>query len=158
MKNININDYFKLDDNHSKIRGFVFCRDSSGNFIFNKENMIVKTGRNLILDTITGGSSALNLKNLNAYINNSKDFVTEADVFNTEDNWIELSKVSELPTIDSTNLVVHYTFNTADLEISGKYSSLCLATSNEILFSRVIFQSINVSADEVYTFDYYLSF
>lgn len=53
MKNINVEDYFKVDENHSKIRGFVFCRDKDGNLVFNKENMIVKSGRSLILNAIT---------------------------------------------------------------------------------------------------------
>lgn len=63
MKNINVEDYFKVDENHSKIRGFVFCRDKDGNLVFNKENMIVKSGRSLILNAITGGDG-LNITSL----------------------------------------------------------------------------------------------
>lgn len=53
---INLRDYFKIDDSHSKIRGFLVVKDENGNILVKKENMIVKSGRKLILNAITGGT------------------------------------------------------------------------------------------------------
>jgi hypothetical protein len=46
---ININDYFKLDDSHSKVRGFVFGFNDKDELVFAKENMITKAGRRYIM-------------------------------------------------------------------------------------------------------------
>lgn len=64
---INLRDCFKIDDSHSKIRGFLIAKDEDGNILVKKENMIVKSGRALILDAIIGGTG-LNLKNVKAKI------------------------------------------------------------------------------------------
>lgn len=45
-----IKEYFKADDSHSKVRGFVFAYDEDNNLVFAKENMIVKTGRRFIMN------------------------------------------------------------------------------------------------------------
>ena len=47
---INIKEKFKVDDSHSKIRGFVCAYDENGNLVFTKENMIVESGRRFILN------------------------------------------------------------------------------------------------------------
>lgn len=47
---INIKEKFKVDDSHSKIRGFVCAYDEEGRLVFSKENMIVESGRRFILN------------------------------------------------------------------------------------------------------------
>lgn len=47
---INIKEKFKVDDSHSKIRGFVCAYDENGKLVFSKENMIVESGRRFILN------------------------------------------------------------------------------------------------------------
>jgi len=49
---IDIQDRFLVDDDHSRIRGFVACYDEAGNRLFLKENMIVISGRKAILDRL----------------------------------------------------------------------------------------------------------
>lgn len=45
-----IKEHFKVDDSHSKVRGFVFAYDDDDNLVFAKENMIVKSGRRFIMN------------------------------------------------------------------------------------------------------------
>ena len=76
-KEIKISDYFKIDDSHSKIRGFVFAYDDDGNLVFHKENMIVASGRKMILNAITGRSNpALNLSALKVKVGSGTDITT----------------------------------------------------------------------------------
>lgn len=65
---INLRDYFKIDDSHSKIRGFLIAKDEDGNILVKKENMIVKSGRALILNTLLDSENKLKLKELKAKI------------------------------------------------------------------------------------------
>jgi len=73
---ININDYFKLDDSHSKVRGFVFGFNDKDELVFAKENMITKVGRKYIMDN---GFKISNIPIKVAAIGNS-DSITSADM------------------------------------------------------------------------------
>lgn len=74
-----LRDYFKIDDDHSKIRGFVFVHDEDGKIIVKKENMIVKSGRKMIMNAITG-SAAFSLDNLDMRAWKSSEGLTTADM------------------------------------------------------------------------------
>lgn len=74
-KEIFIKENFKVDDSHSKVRGFVFAYDENDNLIFAKENMIVRTGRQYIMKHGLKQDSSFKC----AFLSTNSDMVTEGD-------------------------------------------------------------------------------
>lgn len=77
-----IEDSYKIDDSHSKARGFVFCYDENDNLLWHRENMIVKSGREKIV------KSGFSTKNTDgeyetyinkAYLANNTEIVSDTD-------------------------------------------------------------------------------
>lgn len=63
MRNIKINEQFKIDDSHSNIRGIISMKKANtGEIIFTRENMIVKTGRAAIMNALVTDSSVPTFK------------------------------------------------------------------------------------------------
>lgn len=173
MKNIEVKDYFKIDDSHSKIRGFVFLYDENNNIIFKKENMIVKNGRKAILNSAFSGNTitfsklsfglnskitepdteSLNKKNENTNITLTKSntSLTEGDIKNSKEN---IGKYF----IDSENLQINIKAKlNGNVDNEGTYSEMGLFL-DDTLFSRVVFPAFPLSEKHQYFIDYYIYF
>ena len=158
---INIKDYFRIDDSHSKIRGFVFAYDENDKIVFHKENMITKTGRKSILNAITGGSN-LNLKGLTPALGvgrsmTTPDTATLESIIPSEH--LEISPVTAV--VSNTNdLYISFEFTVNMTEAAPtKYEISELALMNGgSLFSRVVFQPYTLNAETTLKFKYYIYF
>lgn len=158
---IELKDYFKIDDNHSKIRGFLVCKDENGKYLVRKENMIVKSGREMILKAITK-TGELDIKNPVVKFSSNPEL--------TNANMTTLGGI-EFPNSGMTNNVVNIS-STLEDDLSIKYTiivdfekadnnyeinSLGLFF-NDKLFSRVVFDTIGLSSNRKLTFTYYIYF
>lgn len=159
-KDINIRDYFKIDDSHSKIRGFVFAYDENGNLVFTKENMIVKEGRKLIFNAITGGA-AFNAKGLTAKVGSGSN-MTEETSMKLGNEITENIEISETTTEIKTDpeLYIKFSFNIkpkSTLSESVEISELGLF-NGETMFSRLVFQPYKLTNGSTLNFNYYIYF
>lgn len=160
-----LRDYFKIDDSHSKIRGFVVIRDADGKIIVKKENMIVKSGRQLILNAITG-VAAFDMRNLIMMFSENSDFTEEDTVYNEcyFDDKINVAKKTKEtnPVIDTTECFIKFkAYVTSDEDKSLNSMGLCLENSEDnakTLFSRVVFNTIKLSANSKLELTYYIYF
>lgn len=163
---INLRDYFKIDDSHSKIRGFLIAKDEDGNILVKKENMIVKSGRALIFNAITGGNE-LDLKDVKAKISEDYKLTTSdmiASDMNTDDLCADSKNNYSWPVsvnLNSTDLILECTFSVEGFNKNYNANSLGLfygEGDNETLFSRVVFNTIGLSTNRKVTFHYYIYF
>lgn len=162
-KDINIRDYFKIDDSHSKIRGFVFAYDENGNLVFTKENMIVKEGRKLIFNAITGGT-AFNAKGLTAKVGSGTNMTEETSTgLNNKiaDEKIEIIDGKDSPeTKTDSELYIKFSFSVKPKStISEQIEISELGLFNgETMFSRLVFQPYKLTNGSTLTFNYYIYF
>lgn len=197
-----LRDYFKIDDSHSKIRGFVVIRDADGKILVKKENMIVKSGRQLILNAITGGTG-FNMKNDLVMRFSEKSFFTEETTEFYEEkrdedgntiyqkdadgNFITDASGNKIPEKESifTDGIKYLVVNEDSSEwvtvapnIIGEPNSKDCSITYEVtitsesdktlnsmglclgdtLFSRVVFNTIELSANSKLTLTYYIYF
>lgn len=172
--NLNLNDTFKINDSHSRIRGFVTMRKENGDIIFSKENMIVKTGRAAILNAILPGENETkrDLKNIKFFLSENQDLTTAEDDYTKIKDSIKLLKgiSPEMYTKYNDNLYIHYEISFRIDENSNskfKASSAGILLSdnisndmsdNDILFSRVVFPATSITPNTNYYVDYYIYF
>jgi hypothetical protein len=83
---IDIQDKFLIDDDHSRVRGFVAAYNENGERIFLKENMIVISGRKKILEYLrheprTGDTPFF--EGMQAFLDTSTSVTTPAMTFNS---------------------------------------------------------------------------
>lgn len=159
-KNINIRDYFKIDDSHSKVRGFVFAYDENGNLVFTKENMIVKEGRKLIFNAITSGT-LFDARKLTAKVGSGTN-MTEETSTKLGNEIIENIDISGTTTEIKTDseLYIKFSFSVnpkSTISEPIEISELGLFNGNT-MFSRLVFQSYTLTNGSTLKFDYYIYF
>jgi len=185
-KNINIKDYFKVDDSHSRVRGFVVMRKENGDIVFAKENMIVKTGRTAIFNAVTSGTDIsftkivygsgsqlpvegdTALKNaISAYstdltststINKIYDANDDLDAVLTADaNGMVQTNVMET---SASNLYIRFcsTITGTAVNTSAYIRELGIICGTDTLFSRIVFEGIPISSSTTYYLTYYIYF
>lgn len=157
-----LRDYFKIDDAHSRIRGFVIIKDSDGNILVKRENMIVKSGRKMIFDLVRGaeGSSTIfKSDNILAAVSSSKTLTTSEMSLSGSSILKSDSGISVEISDISNNETELYTCFTIDVKSTkdNELNSLVLY-SGETLFSRVVFDTIEISANSELTINYYIYF
>lgn len=154
-----LRDYFKIDDNHSKIRGFLVLKDENGNILIKKENMIVKSGRELILNAITPANTrntnSFNMRNLSAMVSEDDNLTTPDSTYANFNPVSGITTTVESVTVE--NLCVTFTIK-AECD-SGNYNLSSLGLYHgSTLFSRVVFDKIGLSSNSKLTFTYYIYF
>lgn len=118
-----IKENFKVDDSHSKVRGFVFAYDENDNLVFAKENMIVRTGRQYIMKY--GLSKGFKC----AFLSTNADMVTENDALETD-----IEKNLESIGNEDTR---KRTTNSFDFDIAGdNFSIEDISFSNKYFFAE----------------------
>lgn len=158
---LELKDYFKIDDSHSRIRGFLVVKDEDNKIIIKKENMIVKSGRKMILDGITG-KSTLNIKSPTVKFS-SDATLSSADMSSLneviDDVTVTVSCTDE--DVNDTDLWIKYTilidYDKSPVPNKTVVNSLGLFFGDK-LFSRVVFDSIGLSNNRKLTFTYYIYF
>lgn len=184
MNEINIREMFKIDDTHSKIRGFVTLFDEDNNLVRSAENMIVLSGRKLMFNALTGGTS-LNLKNLSAALISSVNQTTSEDIYTADEIVATIGNSDMSLDIPKSDNDVHIKFT---LEFkpteAGSFSGIILYLEEEqeeqeeteqeeteetegdeedtektqTLFSRVIFPEYKYTSTKTYKINYYIYF
>lgn len=164
--NIRIQDYFKIDDSHSKIRGFVFAKDENGKIIFHKENMITAAGRKLILKKIFNDSD-FDFNNITAKVGNGYGVTTPAT--STLENAKSVTSVTFGKTAGSDLnyhedglyikliITLDYIGNSEEDDFNDLKQIRELGLFyGDTLFSRVAFQDYNKTTSNKLTFEYYI--
>lgn len=149
-----LRDQYKIDDNHSKIRGIVFAYDENGKLLFTRENMIVKSGRAAIVSAISNGT-ALNLNNLTAIVGDSTAITTAGDtIADSFGTYTEIKAANITSAVEE--VTAEYTIIVSGINSPQTISCLGLVNGTK-LFSRVVFPSYPASTGTL-TFTYYLYF
>ena len=91
MNEINIRELFKIDDSHSKIRGFITLLDENGNVERAAENMIVKSGRELMFNALTGGTAFNLTTSLSAALIKSAEPTTSDMTYDADEIYQEIT-------------------------------------------------------------------
>jgi hypothetical protein len=171
-------DKMKFEDNinisdSSSVKGYVVMKNSKGETLFKKENMIVQDGRKYIREKFI----------INSLLSDNSFSSTYTQAF----QGYKLSKIgygsSGLATLLTTTALadprIYSTLEAQNIEASGTSlfiifkASVVLtesftirelglfltkALSEDKLFSRLVFDPISLEAGETYTIDYYLYF
>lgn len=157
MNEINIRELFKIDDSHSKIRGFITLLDENGNVERAAENMIVESGRELMFNALTGGDTFSLTENLSAALINSVEQTTSDMTYDKVGEICQETVKLEMDK-DSEPLCIKFTL-TYEPTKSGKFSGIILyKTDDNTLFSRVIFPEYSHTSSKKYTINYYIYF
>ena len=174
MEIIDIKDYFKISDDHSEVRGFIEVKDSDGNTIFVKENMITETGREYIKKLVYAGfgytsdeSRTLHSIHFNkdGGITNSSD--TELHGTSTTDDIVFLLN-QEGPsngytysiTVTDNARSLRFSIDITDIpaENSIVFREAGLFLDNGDMFSRVAFAPLTLKTGNTYKINYYIYF
>lgn len=150
-----LRDYFKIDDSHSKIRGFVVITDENGNVLVRKENMIVKSGREMIFSAITSDSNNFDMRGLKALASPKSGLTTEDMTYSD----VELGGIDcSIGKVEVGDLEIRFPITVNSN--SATINSLCLYTETpqNTLFSRVVFNPIELSSNSTLTINYYIYF
>jgi len=126
MNSLTLKDEFKIDDNHSKVRGVVVLSDKNNNVIFKRENMIVLSGRKWIMSNGATGWSKLKFGS-NGEMTSPENTDIKKDIgleFNFSDTTVTASTVSTMnpnnryyPKDDNTTLATEIKAGTEYYEI-----------------------------------------
>ena len=143
MKNINLNDEVKVkDSDKSIIKGIFTLKNSNGKIIFSKENMILKSGRELIKETIFQ-SNTISPLNFKLYLSTDQA-EPNPDYTGTGADIREFSLTADDFTYDSANISVTITKTISSDDTTGTFYSAGLKYE-DILFSRVTFPSTSIT-------------
>lgn len=156
-----LRDYFKIDDSHSRIRGFVIIKDADGRILVKKENMIVKSGRKMIFDLVKGTSTRSISPNVKALFSSNAELTISNMEFDDCECIINDMSVSvKTPEYDNEELTMLFKIN-AESTVDYDLNSLVLYRENgseKELFSRVVFDTIQISASSKLHINYYIYF
>jgi hypothetical protein len=169
IENLNISD--------SKIRGIVVIKDQSGNIILRKENMIVESGRKFIRDIfITNGiaakadySGTYSSFLLTHVVFGSSDVASQSTMTSLQNEVLRVRLLENNVITDDNSVQIMFKaiadltsspigITIKELGLVAKEFNNGVETTNEILFSRAVFDSIPVSAGEKYEVEYYIYF
>lgn len=186
MENFLIKEEFKASDS-LRGRGFVFCYDEEGKLVFSKENMIVLTGRQFIMQNSLSPTSFLkvllgteskqaepsdDISSMGTTIEASNKltiadttFYSKFEEITTTENKIKASGINVSLgdnnyfqcSVNVTDLVAKFLIVFNSTESIGA-NSLGLVSSDGKLFSRVVFPTYYKSPNQRLTFKYYIYF
>jgi hypothetical protein len=169
IENVNIAD--------SKIGGYIIVKDSSGNIILRKDNMIVENGRKFIRDKFIASAIKISSEYLGTYNTYSLTQIAFGSD-GTASQKTMTSLVNELIRTEITQTNLRIVDNSFQIQIKAivdrvnsaegiNISEIGLvieeldegvSTGTETLFSRVVFDTIPVAAGEIYEVNYYIYF
>jgi hypothetical protein len=162
MKKIKLKDSFRVSD--SSIKGYVVVKEGD-KIIFRKENMIVASGRKFIKDKSFGSSSKSITKILfgkGTVPTQTTDAVSTIDLV----GYYDTGDTSNFSINLSDNLVTVITINldktslgvVQDTFLSELGLVLTENGQSDVLFSRLTFDAIPLTADHSYEIKYYIYF
>lgn len=155
MENI-VNKYYDVPRDKATVRGFFFLKDSNGDIIATNENMIVQSGRVLILGAIYGDTTnGFKINNLKGSLGSDGTLTTPND--NNLKSKLEVdSMITNSWEDNSSELYIKYTGSlTPSTPLTIQEFGLFSGTT---LFSRVVFPTVYLNANTSYTIEYYIYF
>ena len=164
-ESIILKDLFKIDDNHSKIRGIVVVKDSDGKIICSRENMIVKTGRQAIFNGTNFNVNRVEDSPFIAVYGDNDKIVTANDttlnIMKDRDNPPHRLNIT-LYEAKPEELYIHLRLESQKVIDKTECNCIGLTLKNNgepgNLFSRVVFPTRYVSQNTTLIFDYYIYF
>lgn len=94
-----IKENFKVDDTHSKFRGFVFAYDENNKLVFVKENMIVESGRRFIINNSL--KNAFENNQIRAFLSSKNDMVEAGEDLPEESIRVDTKQILNLGSISN---------------------------------------------------------
>jgi hypothetical protein len=166
-----LKDFLNISD--SKIRGVVVMKNSNGKIIFERENMIVQSGRKFVRDVFVRNAipALANFAGLSNYklthiaFGNS-DVITEYTMTSLQSEGIRIPINETNTTVEESTMFMKFrgSVNRSDSQSGYTVRELGLVLTNpdneqqDQLFSRIVFDPITIAPGESYEVEYYVYF